>query len=112
MVIHKGNVSKIIRHVLALLLAAPIVLGLLASGVAAPCVHGGRPDQSTCPCCDKTILAASMPCLACQAVIEAEADGLQSRFDARQISFAWLDERTDGRAIEPPLPPPRSMAVA
>jgi hypothetical protein len=105
--------SKIMRHALVLLAAAPILLGLLASSFAAPCAHApdGRPDRSTCPCCEKTVLAATCG-LACHAGIEADAREIRPRLELRRIAFGVLAQQAGGIDIAPPLPPPRSMGTS
>jgi hypothetical protein len=112
-------VSKIIRHLLIILAALPIFLGLATASFAAPCTHEmsspetgsrgtGAPDRSTCPCCEKMLPAVSATCgLACHAGIEAVANKIRPLLNTHWIKFALLAQGGHGIAIQPPLPPPR-----
>ncbi|MDQ8697995.1 hypothetical protein [Hyphomicrobium sp. LHD-15] len=111
--------SKIIRHLLVILTALPIFLGLATAGFAAPCTHEisqpgtgshelGAPDQSTCPCCEKMLPAASATCgLACHTGIVASANKVRRELTPYRIKFALLAQSGHGIDLQPPLPPPR-----
>lgn len=106
---------KILRPLLMLLAALPLLMGVVTASFAeAPCPYGhnGGTDRSPCPCCDKLILAAAVPCLQCQSAIESATAGWLPRLDATRISFAPFNQRAGGLSIEPPLPPPRSMGLS
>jgi hypothetical protein len=112
-------VSKFIRHVLVILAALPIFLGLATASLsvpifAAPCPHshGGSTDALICPCCEKVILAASVACLTCQLAIATGSGELRARAEAHSISFRPFEQRARGLEIKPPLPPPRLMVVS
>jgi hypothetical protein len=103
-----GTMPNLIRHVFALLVALPLVVGLIGSSFAAPCAHAQDGGADQCPCCDKTILAGPLSCgLACHAGIEMESRTSLRLPEELRVSFAPLHERAEGIEIEPLLPPPR-----
>jgi hypothetical protein len=105
-------VSKILRQLLIFLAALPLVLGAVTAGFAAPPCPFGHADRTLCPCCDKMIVTAAVPCLQCQSAVESTTASWLPRLEAEDIAFALLSQRADGLSIQPPLPPPRSTGFA
>ncbi len=109
-----GGMGKVFRFFAVLAAALPFLLGSVAASQSAHCPHehGSSQDAVDCPCCDRMNVATTVPCPICIFGVAADHPAVLIRLDARGVSFAWLDERARGRAIEPPLPPPRLMDLA
>jgi hypothetical protein len=106
--------AKLFRFLAVLAAALPFLIGLVPASSSSPCPHehGAVHEKMDCPCCDKTNVAASVPCPICIFGVAVADQAIGTRLDVRRVSFAWIDQRADGRAIEPPIPPPRLMDVA
>ncbi len=106
--------AKLFRFLAILAAALPFLIGSMPASSSAPCPHehGAALETMDCPCCDRTNVATSVPCPICIFGVAVPNQAMETRLDVRRVSFAWLDQRADGRAIEPPIPPPRPMDIA